>query len=361
MLSHSEAYWTALYARAFVERGDDILVLSFSRRPLEGIPMEHVGIEPWRQHKYAYITRVPRIRAILLRFKPEVVVASYLVSNGLAAALSWPGPLVVSAHGGDVLQQAHCGPLRRRVKWAVVRFVCRRSTLVHTVSHEMDEILRGLGVPASKIVRIPLGVDTSVFTPAGDMPRAQATRLICTRKHEPVYDIPTILDALARLKRAGRRFHCTLVGGGPLQAEHEARASALGLESCITFTGQLAPERMPEVLRGADVYVSASLSDGTSSALLEAMSVGLLPVVTRIPANEPWLEHGRTGLFFEPRRGDELAEMLQRAMDDDALRRRAFEENRRRVEAEGDITRNMSRYLSAVDECVRQSLSGGRV
>ena len=153
----------------------------------------------------------------------------------------------------------------------------------------------------------------------------------------------------------GRAFQCTLAGGGSLLDMHKARVQEAGLSDCVTYTGELPRDRLPELFRQQDIYISASLSDGTSSALLEGMASGLFPVVSRITANLPWIEHEKTGLFFEPRRADELAKMLVRAMDDDELRRRAFDANRRRVEQDGDIRRNMERYVEIVDRVAAEA------
>jgi glycosyltransferase involved in cell wall biosynthesis len=82
---------------------------------------------------------------------------------------------------------------------------------------------------------------------------------------------------------------------------------------------------LPGFLRAADVYVSASSSDGTSSSLLEAMASGLYPVVSDITANRPWVEHGKNGLLFAVGDAASLAEALrlcaaQRASWTDILR-----------------------------------------
>ena len=355
MLSHTKNYWTSLYARPFIERGDAVLVLSFSPEPLHGVDVEYIGIDPWDQNKHAYITRVPLIRKRIRQFRPDVVLAFYVASNGLAAVLSWPGPTVVSVLGGDLLEQAGRTGFQRWLRLRMVLYVCHRAAVIHTVSQEMDEELVRQGIPTSKIVQIPVGVDIRRFGPAPDMPRSLATRLICVRKHEPIYDNMTVVEALARLKAAGREFRCVMTSDGMLLDALKARARELGLEDWMTYTGELPRDRLPELFRQQDIYISASLSDGTSSALLEGMASGLFPVVSRITANLPWIEHEKTGLFFEPRRADELAKMLVRAMDDDELRRRAFDANRRRVEQDGDIRRNMERYVEIVDRVVAEA------
>jgi glycosyltransferase involved in cell wall biosynthesis len=355
MVSHIWDHWTAMYARYFTSRGATVCVVSFSPGTIDGIQTEYVGIDPWEENKRAFFTRVPRVRKIIRRFGPDVVLATYVASNGIPAVLGWKGPTVVSARGGDVLEQAGRAGVRRWLREALVRFICKRAALVHTVSHEMDELLMRLGIPASKIICIPLGVDTERFSPAPDVPRPLARHLVCTRKHEDVYDNFTIIEALARLKAAGRDFTFAFAAAGPQTEAYKTRVAELDLADRVSFAGNLTPKQMPDFLRRADIYISASLSDGTSSCLLEAMAAGLMPVVTRIRANEPWIEHGHTGLLFEPRSVDGLAESLMRAMDDSSLRQRAFAENRRRIEANGKLARNMERFAEAVENLVSQA------
>jgi len=278
-----------------------------------------------------------------------VIYAPFVASNGLSAVLAWNGPIVTSARGGDVLDQVGRKGIRRMLREMLVRFVCRRCIMVHAVSTELQDELVRLGVPRSKLFCIPVGVDVRVFRPAADMPRPQATRLICTRRHEPIYDNITIVEALAMLKAAGRRFHCTFASEGISLEALKERASSLGLDDCLSFPGEVPHDRVPGLLREADIYITASLSDGTSSALLEALAGGLFPVVSRIAANLPWIEHGRTGLFFEPRQAAQLAEALARAIDDPELRRTAFELNRRRMEVEGDMSGNMARLAGVLE------------
>jgi len=352
MVAHTDAPWTPHYSRYFVGRGDRVLVVTFAPGRIEGVETEFVGIEPFdfRRNKRVYLTRVPRVRRIIRSFAPDLVYAPYLASNGLTAVLAWKGPIIVAARGGDVLEQAGRTGLRRRLREALVRFVCGRAVLVHTVAQELDDELIRLGVPAWKLVQIPVGVDVRKFTPGADLPRPTATRLVCVRKHEPIYDNATVLNALARLKAAGRDFRCTMAGAGTLLEKHKEQAGALGLLDRVTFTGNLGHDRLPGLLQEADIYISASLSDGTASSLLEALATGLTPVVSRIRANTPWITHGRTGLLFEPGNAASLAEALETAMNDVELRRRAFVENPARVARDADMHKNMERLAGVFEK-----------
>jgi L-malate glycosyltransferase len=359
LVAHSDAPWTPHYSRYFAARGDVVRVVTFAPAPIEGIDTVYVGARQFDKdrNKYLFFTRVPRIRRIIRDFRPDLVYAPYLASNGLSAVLAWKGPIIVAGRGGDVLNQAGWTGLKRRLHEIRTRFVCGRAVAVHNVSQELDDELIRLGIPASKLVQIPVGVNVEVFRPSPEMPRLQATRLVCVRKHEPVYDNITVIRALKQLRHEGCPFQCTFAGKGNLLEEHKAQVLAAGLGDCVTFTGDLPHEGLPDLLRQADIYISASLSDGTSSALLEAMATGLVPVVTRITANVPWIVHGRNGLLFEPGQPEDLARALAHALKDAGLRRNAFEENRARITEKGNQRRNMERlaeYFDGVVAGVRQ-------
>jgi glycosyltransferase involved in cell wall biosynthesis len=359
MISHSKSTWSSHFAKYFQGRGDDLLLVSFSPHPLDGVRgvnVEFVGDEPFDigRNKHLFLTRVPKIRRIVKRYRPDVVFAPYLSSNGLSAVLSWPGPTLVSAVGGDVLNHVGRTGLRRSLREMSIRFVCRRADVINSVSQPLTDELVRLGVSSAKILQMPFGVDLRQFLPDPGMPRLLARTLICTRRHEPVYSIPTVIHALERLKAAGRPFRAIFTCGGRFLADHKRLVSNLGLDDRVLFTGDLSHGELPSLLRQSDIYISASLGDGTSVALLEAMACGLLPVVSDIPANRPWIDHRRNGLLFPTADAVHLAEMLAIAMDDSQLRENALNQNRSRVEAEADMKKNMDRLAT-----VLEGLAGG--
>jgi len=331
-------------------------VISFHPDRIDGVDSDFVGVLPFDKYrnKRLFLTRLFHVRRIIRGFRPDLVFAPYLVSNGLVGALAWKGPLLVSGRGGDLLQHPDHSLWRRGIHGTTVRFVCRRAGLVHVVAPHLEAVLRGMGVPAGKLVCFPLGVDLNAFHPTTETPRRGATRLICTRNHAPVYDIPTLIEALVRLRDDGTEFHCTFAGGGHLLEAHRRRAEEAGLADRVEFTGSLPHEKLPGLLATADVYVSPALSDGASSSLFEAMATGLLPVVTRIEANTAWIRHGENGLLFQSGEASDLASCLRRAMGDGALREGALRENRRLIEAEGDMRRNMGR----MEDLFERVLSG---
>jgi glycosyltransferase involved in cell wall biosynthesis len=78
-------------------------------------------------------------------------------------------------------------------------------------------------------------------------------------------------------------------------------------------------------LKNSDIYVSTSLSDGTSASLLEAMITGLACVVSDIPGNKEWIVDGVNGMLFPARNHEKLAEKMIQLARDAELRKKLGE------------------------------------
>ena len=345
LVAHTNAPWTPHYARFLLSRGHEIWLGSFAEDRVEGLDTVRLSDRAYQagEHQHDYITAAPRLRRLLRKFAPDVVFAPYILSNGLTASLAWRGPLVVSARGGDVLQQGERSHTQAFIQRQIVRRVCRRADAIHAVSAELVSAIEQLGIPSRKISMFPVGVDVARFRLSSEASTATdgAPHIICTRKQDPVYENHVVIEALAALRDRGRRFRCTMLAGGPLLEERIQQARELGLADRVDFRGKVAHEEVPPLLAAAEIYVSASSSDGTSSSLLEAMASGSFPVISRIPGNLGWIEEARGGLYFEVGDAVGLADQLERAMDDAPLREAARPLNRARVESDASMDANM--------------------
>jgi glycosyltransferase involved in cell wall biosynthesis len=186
-------------------------------------------------------------------------------------------------------------------------------------------------VPLERFTIIPVGTDPEAFAPRdGGRPPGPA-RIICTRKHDAHYDNPTIVRAASLLREQGVPFQLRFVGPGSRTGPAAALAAELALTEVMEFVEEVEPLEVAEQLTWADLYVSASYSDGAPSSLFEAMSCGLFPVVTDVRANRDWIESGKNGYLFPPGDARACAQGLRRAWEDAELRRAAGSANRRTV------------------------------
>ena len=84
------------------------------------------------------------------------------------------------------------------------------------------------------------------------------------------------------------------MAGGPLLEDHREWARVnMDQETYqrVTFLGGLASDGVLRALQESDYFVSMSKSDGTATSVLEALSCGLTPILSDIPANRPWSQH----------------------------------------------------------------------
>ncbi len=101
-----------------------------------------------------------------------------------------------------------------------------------------------------------------------------------------------------------------------------------------------------ELMKSCEIFVSVPSSDASSVSLLEAMALGLFPVVTDIPANREWIEHGYNGLLVPPRNSSVLADTIFEAIQNRTLREASVTINRSIVKDKALFNHNMQELMN---------------
>lgn len=110
-------------------------------------------------------------------------------------------------------------------------------------------------------------------------------------------DYPTLLEAAAACAgSAGLRF--VSIGQGPLEDEMHALHRRLGLGDRFRFLGYQAD--VPATVVAADVFALTSRHEGLPIALLEAMALGVPPVVTSVGGIPEVVTDGIDGIVLPP-------------------------------------------------------------
>jgi len=106
-----------------------------------------------------------------------------------------------------------------------------------------------------------------------------------------------MLKALRALLDQNFRVRLILVGDGPERKNLERLAINLNLQESVIFTGfQSQPA---DYLSLIDIFLLPSFTEGTSMTLLEAMSLGIPAVATRVGGTPEIVTEGETGLLIE--------------------------------------------------------------
>ena len=88
----------------------------------------------------------------------------------------------------------------------------------------------------------------------------------------PVKALDLLLDAVSRLNDAGSPVELTVAGDGPMRAEWERHAAAVGLAGRVRFLGNLPLAEVSAHMQGCHVFCLPSLRESGGAVLLEAMA-----------------------------------------------------------------------------------------
>ena len=306
ILGDARSPHTWRWVEHFRDRGDEVHVASFRERETPGTQL-HL-LRTFGLGKAGYLLNVVKLGRLYRALQPDIVHAHHVTSYGLLAAVAGLQPLIVTTWGSDILVT----PRESRVlRWAT-SWALRAATKVTTVAEHMVPAVTALGVPRERVSSITFGVDRGLFNTNGRAtPTVQPFTIVSTRMFAPIYDVPTLIRALARLRDRGLEFRALLVGDGPLREQIKTFLTKLDIADRVTLLGFVEPAHLPETLRQSDVFVSASLSDGNNVSLTESMACGCFPVASDIPANRSWIESGRNGMLFPVGNDLALADCLE--------------------------------------------------
>jgi glycosyltransferase involved in cell wall biosynthesis len=200
---------------------------------------------------------------------------------------------------------------------------------------------------------IHTGVDTGRFRPDGRPCTGERSikrgagivvgtlgRLVPEKRVEDLLRAASIVSG-----KIDARF---LVGGeGPRRPALERMAWELGLRN-VTFLGEVWDA--PAFHRMCDVFVLASVREGLSVSLQEAMATGCVPVAVRSFGCDEIVSDGVNGYTFHPRDHGELAERILMAAETPSMGRRA----RETILESFDSRKNVSRYVEVYEELLRR-------
>lgn len=266
-------------------------------------------------------------------------------------------PYSFTAHAKDIFHDdVDADDLRDKMADAAVT--------VTVSDYNRDHLQRVVGAGPGRIERVYNGIDLVRFpcVPPADRPRD----LIAVGRLVEKKGFADLIDACGRLRDRGVAFRCRIVGTGPEAEALQARIDEQHLRDRVELLGARPQEDVAALVGAAAVLAAPCVvgsdgnRDGLPTVLLEGMALGTPCVATPVTGIPEAVEHGVTGLLVGQRRPDELADAVQRLLDDASLRVRLAAAARQRVETHFDVHRQASllRACFATADSGRRRLVG---
>lgn len=151
--------------------------------------------------------------------------------------------------------------------------------LVYTNNKMKEEFLKE-GIDKGKIIFIPNGVRVSNFNRFF----GKCKNLLYMGRFIQTKNIKTLILAFSKvILITSQNLRLILVGDGQDREDIISLIKRLKLEGNILLTGMV--KNPGYFLKNSDLFISASLSEGLSNSLIEAMSYKLPCIVSNIPGN----------------------------------------------------------------------------
>lgn len=265
-----------------------------SRDIVDGLPVRRL---PWRGS-----SRYPVASGILQAIRGADLVHVHAIDfffDFLALTRPLHGiPLVASTHGG-FFHSAFASQAKKVFFQTVTRASCHAYGRIVACSENDAEMFRPIA--GNRLVKIDNGIDLAKF--AG----AAAVRPTCTilsygrfAKHKRVHLLFPLLAALRARDPAWRLIVAGREADATLSSLCEA-AEAAGVADAVRFSTNPSNDQLRSLMGEASYYTSASGHEGFGIAAVEAMSAGLVPLLSEIGPFRRLVERTGVGISTDMR------------------------------------------------------------
>lgn len=245
----------ALLADIWARDGHEVAVMTSTANAELGPSVKNAGAVEWRK-----LTRLARQSDTLIWHDP--------LPRQLLMATVLPRVVVVLHRRSE--DAAGRSRWRHRLSLVVIRWARRVQRVA--VSTAIAAEVGGVNTV------IPPPLDPLFLTPPTSRPRDRD--IIFSGRLVSGKGVEELLEALGRLRAAGRRLTATIIGNGPLEAALSIQVRRLGLEEAVRFLGMLSHTAVRDELDRHRVAVLAPTRfEAFGLSALEGLARGCVPVL----------------------------------------------------------------------------------
>jgi glycosyltransferase involved in cell wall biosynthesis len=265
----------------------------------------------------------------------EIIHSHWILPNGVAGSIMssiFRIPHIMTIHAGGALMLKKI-PLNERL----ATYTYKRSDAILPVSSHIKETYERLVMENAKneskpVVVQPMGTHTGAFSEydksqlrSNNETKDETIGLYVGRLAKKK-GISYLLQAASSLDETTENFTLVIVGTGPLEEELRSKAKEYGIEHMVEFTGWVSEDELNRHYVSADFVVVPSIetesgdTEGMPTVISEAMAAQNPVIATNVGGIPDVVEDGKNGYIVQQRQPKELAERIDRVINDEDLR-----------------------------------------
>ena len=297
---------------------------TFKEKFAENITIHKIGIHKKHLHHWRKIEVLEWLAKAQRYYQRMILANSYDLAHAffgfptgwLCYRNAGKLPFIISLRGSDVPGQHARLKLDYKILGPTFKRIWNSSMGLIACSEGLKR--RALDfLPSAKIEVIPNGVELNRFRPVEKQADKQTLKILTVGRLSVTKRVHMLIEAVEILVKQDQNIHLTIVGDGALGQELKGLISKKGLDKTIEMTGRIDSKQMPEIYQGSDIFVSASLQEGMSNAMLEAMASGLPIITTRCEGVEELIKDN--GIVVETDDAEAIAASVKKLASDNML------------------------------------------
>jgi glycogen(starch) synthase len=266
---------------------------------------------------FARVTQYPGwikdVRSFLsVLVQRETIDAIYVHGLAIAGCTGLSAPVFYNPHGMEEFKTRGAKFAAYTSFRSMSRNAAQEATkVIATDKSLVSEIKKFLSVPHEKIAIIPNAVR---IVGAGPVPaRQNSTTFLSVGRLERNKGFHILLEALDRSKNLPSDWKLVIAGTGSMEHELREQTKSFGIQSHVTFAGEVRPEELETLYSNANLFIHPTLYEGSSIVTLEAMMHGLPVIATNAGGLPDKVHNDINGWLVPPGDSSALSDAILQA------------------------------------------------
>jgi glycosyltransferase involved in cell wall biosynthesis len=281
-----------------------------------GIPVHSLNIS----HSLNSIKSVFLLGTIIKAWSPHIVHSHMFHANMLIriTRIFYRFPVLICTIHNINERGRRKSALLREALYRITDFLCDLTTQVSRAG--LDRYIKIRAVPINKIIYIPNGIDTSLFSAdnieAGlyrnDFDLIDKYIFLAVGYLTVQKDYPNMIAAFSKVIDKMPDAVLLIAGDGPLEGELQTLVKQNNLINQIIFLGMC--KNLPLLMSLADTFVMSSAWEGLPTVVLEAAASKLPIIVTDVGGSGEVVINGKSGFVVPAKDPDALGRAMIKIM-----------------------------------------------
>ena len=287
-------------------------------------------------------------------WRPDIIHAHFAVPAGATARMlskKFHIPYFLTAHLGDIPG----GVPEKTKKWfrffyPFTKGIWHDAGSIITVSSFTRDLAKK-SYPEINAELIFNGVDMDAIKP-DSLEVHTPVQIVFAGRFMTQKNPLLIVEVLNNLKNLP--WHCVMMGDGPLKPAVEQKIKETGMQDRFSLTGWINPEQVLSIYQGSDILFMPSRSEGLPVAGVQAVAMGLAPVLSDVGGCSDLLIQNESGYLFQSGDTEGFTEALRSLLTD---REKLF--SFKQKSREQAMNFNLKYIITEYDQIMKNVLENG--